>query len=85
MSNFFIAYDSRSGRIIGVHSGPADPDYEWDHKYGAHQHVAIIRTSSYECAPGKQYKIDTARKVLVECASDEQGVNFGFGRTGSMP
>jgi hypothetical protein len=85
VSNLFVAYDTRSGRIIGVHSAPADANYKWNHKYGTHEHVAIIRTASFECGHGKQYKIDTSRKALVECASDEYGVSFGFGRTASMP
>lgn len=85
MTNIFIAYDTRSGRIMGVHNGPADPNYVWDHKYGAHENVAVMKMPSYGRAHGKKYKIDVSRKALVECASDEQGVSFGFGRTGRMP
>ena len=85
MSEVFIAYDSRSGHIVGVHSGPADANYRWNHRYGAHEHIAVIRNPAFKCAHGKRYKIDTHHKTLVECAPDEHGVSFGFGRTGSMP
>jgi hypothetical protein len=68
-----------------VHHGPADADYAWDHKYAADQHVAVILGPSCECEPGKQYKVDVDRKTFVETTGGEQGVNFGFGRTGKLP
>ena len=85
MSEVFVAYDTRSGQILGVHSGPADATYRWNHKYGAQEHMAVIRTPAVECSAGKRYKIDLCHKTLVECTPDEHGVSFGFGRTASMP
>ncbi len=81
MSNVFIAYDTRSGRIVGVHLGPADPKYEWKPKFDPYLDVAILRGPSPECGQGKQYAVDTAHKTVVE-VTGEQGISFGFGKTG---
>jgi len=85
MSAIFVAYDTRSGQIVGVHSGPAAAGYRWNHKYGTHEHIAILRTPAFECSAGKRYKIDICDKTLVECAPGEHGVSFSFGKTASMP
>jgi len=85
MSDVFIAYDTRSGQIVAVHSGPADASYRWSHQYGADEHCAVIRTRAFECSPDVRYKIDLCDKTLVACAPDEHGVTFSFGRTGNTP
>jgi hypothetical protein len=77
----FIAYETPSGRIVGVHHGAADPAYDWKPTFGPGMHVEILRTSLPERAGGKHYAVDVARKELVETV-DGEGVGFGFGPTG---
>ena len=83
MSNIFIAYDTRTGRIVGVHHGPADPEYAWNPKLDPDLHLAILRGPFPECSEGNRYAVDTTHKKLVE-VSGEQGINFGFGKTGEI-
>jgi hypothetical protein len=80
----FIAYETPSGRIVGVHHGAADPGYNWKPTFDHGTHVEILRTSLPDSTAGKHYVVDVARKVLVETV-DEQGVGFGFGPTGGAP
>jgi hypothetical protein len=81
MPHIFIAYDTRSGQIVGVHHGPADPEYEWMPEFDPDLHVAILRASALGNTQGKHYAVDTERKRIIETAG-EQGMGFGFGHTG---
>ena len=76
-----IAYETPSGRIVGVRHGALGPGEEWRPTVRPGSHVAILRTSLPEGSSGKHYAVDIARQVLVE-ADDEEGVGFGFGPTG---
>ena len=84
MSVSHIAYYTRSGRILRVYHRATDTSYSPDHIAGD-KHVAVITGSFDKCEPMKQYKVDVRRKTLVEAAVGEQGVQFGFGRTGRLP
>jgi hypothetical protein len=77
----FIAYETPSGRIVGVHHGAADPGYEWKPSFAAGTQLEILRTSLPQRTDGKHYAVDVARKELIETA-DNEGVSFGFGPTG---
>jgi hypothetical protein len=79
----FIAYETSSGRIVGVHHGPADASYEWKPIFDLGTHVEILRASLPESAHGKHYAVDVSRKELIETV-DEEGVSFGFGPTGGL-
>jgi hypothetical protein len=83
MSNRFIAYDTRTGRILGVHHGPTHADYAWKPKFAPGMHVAIIRGPFPQCSEGKRYAVDTAHNKLIE-VSGEHGISFGFGKTGGI-
>lgn len=76
----FIAYETPSGRIVGVHHGATDREYQWEPTFDTGTTVAVLRTSLPEHPLGKHYAVDVARKKLIETA-DEQGVGFGFGPT----
>ena len=75
-----IAYETPSGRIVGVHHGATDPGYEWKPTFDPGANVEILRTSLPERTHGKHYAVDVVRRELVETV-DEQGVGFGFGPT----
>ncbi len=77
----FVAYETPTGRIVGVHHGAADPGYEWHPSFDTGTHVEILRTSVPERTDGKHYAVDVARQELVETV-DKEGVGFGFGSTG---
>ena len=78
----FIAYDTHSGQIVGVHHGPADQDYAWKPEFDPQLSVAILRTSVLENTEGKHYAVDTERKRIIETAG-EQGISFNFGQAGA--
>lgn len=80
-SEVFIAYETPSGRIVGVYHGAADPGDDWKPAFDHGTHVEILRASLPDSTVGKHYVVDIARKVLVETV-EEQGVGFGFGPTG---
>ena len=95
MSTAYVAFDTRSGRIISVHHGASDASYARQRAQGyskiaqdyskiADEYIAVIAVPSGACEQGKQYKIDIDRKMLVETAAGEQGVGFGFGSTGRV-
>jgi len=87
MSNTYVAFDSKSGRIVGVHHG-AD-DAKQAHKgvqAGKHrdtklsdENIDVIVVPAQAIERGKRYKVDLTRKVLQETA--DGGVGFGFGVT----
>jgi len=84
MYDLFIAYDTASGRIVGVHYGPTASDYVWRPDCDPDLHVAVLRGSFPDLAAGKQYAVDTARRTLVEVEDDAQGISFAFQRTGGI-
>lgn len=77
----FIAYETRTGRVVEVHSAPERAGYVWapDIK-PCDESISVIRGSfPSDCAPGKHYRVDVQSKQLVE-TMDESGVCFGVGR-----
>jgi hypothetical protein len=85
MAKSYVAFDSRSGRILSVHHGGVDAEHAREHaRYHAEisdDHLAVVVVPSEAVEGGKRYKVDVARGVLVAVADDEDGVGFGFGAT----
>lgn len=86
MSSTHIAYDTQSGRIVSVHHGAVDAGHARKHaerfgKIGKEQ-IALITVPSGAFERGKRYKVDVARKALVESTAAEGGVGFSFGAAG---
>jgi hypothetical protein len=88
VSTAHVVYDTRSGQIISVHHGTSDIDHARQraqiHSKIAGERMAVIAVPFHVCETGKQYMIDIDRKTLIETTADEQGISFGFGRTGSL-
>lgn len=82
----YVTYDARSGRIISVHHGAVDTrqarQRAQHHSKIGEEHIAVITVPSGAAERGKKYKVDLARKALVEAVGGEGGVSFGFGVTG---
>jgi hypothetical protein len=85
-----VGYDTRSGRIISVHSGAVGPaqarERAVQHAGGAdepvaEEHVAVIAVPAGTIEPGRRYAVDPERHVLVE-TDGAHGAGFGFGATG---
>ena len=81
MSRTFIAYDTRSGRIVAAHHGPDLPGYEWKPQFGSDLQVAIVEGPFPEVCVGKQYTFHAATRKLVETMG-QSGITFGFGTSG---
>lgn len=79
MTSLFIAYDTGTGRILGVHRGPSRADYVWTPDICRVTNVTVIRGAFPECEHGKRYRVDVASKHLVE-TTGEDGVSFGSGK-----
>ena len=77
-----VAYDTRSGRIVGVHHGVSDAEHEWTRGLDHDLPLGVLQTSVPEDAQGKYYAVDTERKRLVE-TDGEHGIGFGFGAVGA--
>jgi hypothetical protein len=86
MATTFVAFDTRSGQILSVYHGAVDARHAREsaqyHSKISDEHIAVISVPSQSVELGKQYKVDVGRKVLVEAATGESGVGFGFGVTG---
>ena len=85
MTSTYVAFDTRSGQILGVHYGAVDADEvrasaQDDAKISA-EHVAVITVPYETVERGKQYKVDVDRNTLVEVAAGA-GVGFAFGEAG---
>ena len=81
MTRTFIAYDTRSGRIVAAHHGPDLPGYEWKPQFGSDLQVAVVEGPFPELCEGKQYTFHAASRKLVETLG-QQGIAFGFGTSG---
>lgn len=79
MTTLFIAYDTVTGRILGVHRGPSSPDYMWTPDICRVLNATVIKGAFPECKHGKRYKVEVASKHLVE-TTGEDGVSFGSGK-----
>lgn len=83
MTQTYVIFDSRSGRIIGVHHGAVNADFirrQIQRRIKIEdRHIAEISTTSKSFDPQKAYKIDLSRKALVEVAHAEHGAGGGFG------
>jgi hypothetical protein len=94
-----VAYDTRSGRIISVHSGAVDRAQARERAVQhassadeadeavAQEHVAVIAVPAGALELGRRYAVDPERHVLVE-TDGGHGAGFGFGvtgRSGSRP
>ena len=86
MATTYVAFDTRSGRILSVYHGEVDAKYAQEraqyHAKISKEHVAVVAVSSDVIEQGKHYKVDVSRKELVTAAAGEEGVGFGFGVTG---
>jgi hypothetical protein len=86
-----IIYDTKSGRIVGIHHGQIDPEYALQRLeyYAKIEHfanigkgqIAVMTVPSTAFERGKQYKVDVRRKALVETSVGKGGVGFGFDST----
>lgn len=79
MTTLFIAYDTSTGRIVGVHRGPLRADYVWTPDTCRVTNVAVISGAFPVCKHEKRYRVDVASKHLVE-TTGEDGVSFGSGK-----
>jgi hypothetical protein len=96
MSTTYVAYDSRSGHIVSVHQGAESAaaalqraqHHVAQGRAGQHimnlspGHIAVIAIPPDTVQRDKQYKVDVARKALVEAALAEGGVGFASGESG---
>src|SRR6266498_1865179 len=94
MSSSHVAYDTQSGRIVAIHHGYVDAEQarQLAHNYArlgadarmkrhvkaSEDQLAVISVPSDAFKPGKHYKVDVKRKVLVEAEPGEQGVGFSI-------
>lgn len=83
MANLHIAFDNRTGRIIGVHHG--ETDFDLAHKLAHSQaqipaeHFGFVAVDPASLLSSKAYRVDTIRQSLAE---DVNGARFSFGKTG---
>jgi hypothetical protein len=89
----YVAFDTRSGRILSVHHGSIHAKHakegaryhtQYHERHGvkiSDEHVAVISVPSDAVEQGKQYKVDITRKALV-AAEGKDGFGFGFGKIG---
>jgi predicted Fe-Mo cluster-binding NifX family protein len=85
-TNYFVVFDTRSGKIMSVHHGSVDALQVREQCVHHHpdindKHIDVIAVSYESVEQGKQYKVDIGNKVLVAAMTDEDGVGFGFGGT----
>jgi hypothetical protein len=89
MAKTYVAFDTRSGRILSVHHGARDAKEvgggaqyhgQLDAKI-SDEHVAVMIVPYDAVEQGKQYKVDVSRKALV-ATEGKDGVGFSFGVTG---
>jgi hypothetical protein len=85
MPTTYVAFDTRSGRIISVHYGA--PSSHRARKSAlargkvGEEHIEMLLVQPDEVQPGKKYKVEPKQKKLVETDSVAEGVGFGCGRT----
>ena len=88
MATTYIIFDSQSGRILGVHHGAPGAAHAREraqqHSKISGEHVEVITVPTKFAEKGKRYKVDVARKALVEVSAAERGVGFGFGQAASV-
>jgi hypothetical protein len=84
MATVQVTYDIRSGRIMSLHHGPVGPEHA---RRRAHEHskpgvenIGVITVPSNAFGRGKRFKVDVARKTLVE---SPEGAGFAFGVIGT--
>ena len=88
MSNTYVVFDSRSGRIVGVHYGADDAKQARKGVQAGRLHetklsdenIDVITVPAQTIERGKRYKVDLSRKVLMMETADE-GVGFSVGVT----
>lgn len=85
MSTAYVAFDTRSGRIVSVHYGAPSPHHARKSALArgkmSEEHIEIVSVQPEEVQPGKKYKVDPKHKKLVETDSVTEGAGFGFGQT----
>ena len=88
MATTYIVFDSKSGQILAVHHGAPDAKHAreraQEHSKISRERVDVISVPTQFAGKGKSYKVDVARKALVEVPKGEPGVGFGFGHTGTV-
>jgi|HubBroStandDraft_6_1064221.scaffolds.fasta_scaffold41689_2 hypothetical protein len=85
MSTAYVAFDTRSGRIVSVHYGAPSPHHARKSALArgktSEEHIEILSVQGEEVRAGKKYKVDPKQKKLVETDSVAEGTGFGFGQT----
>jgi hypothetical protein len=85
MSTAYVAFDTRSGRIVSVHYGAPSPHHARKSALArgkmGEEHIEILSVQPDEVQPGKKYKVELKQKKLVETDSVTEGADFGFGQT----
>jgi hypothetical protein len=89
MTTTYVAFDTRSGRILSVHHGAIDDEdarqcAQHRRQPGAkidHEHLEVIPIPLDAVEREKLYKVDIGRKVLVVASAQNGGVGFGVGET----
>jgi hypothetical protein len=85
MSTAYVAFDTRSGRIVSVHYGAPSPHHARKSALARgkiiEEHLEILSIQQEEVQPGKKYKVDPKQKKLIETESVTEGAGFGFGQT----
>lgn len=84
----YIAFDVRSGQILSVHHGADNAEYVRERVQQrskiSREHVEVIAASAPFGEKGKRYKVDIARKALVEAEAGDRAVGFAFGHVAAF-
>ncbi len=84
MSTNYVAFDSRSGRIVSVHLGTDDEARatERAQRYSRieTEHIKVIAVPADAVERGQRYKVDIERGELVAALEDD-GISFSYGST----
>jgi hypothetical protein len=84
MSTNYVAFDSRSGRIVSVHLvaedvARASARAQRYSRIGT-EHIKVIAVPADAVERGQRYKVDVERGELV-AAPEDDGVSFSYGST----
>ena len=90
MATAQIAYETTTGRILGLHHFAAEPDDpELTRREAAklteldEDQVAVISVPAEEVVAGRSHRVDVDRETLVEAEEGEDGVSHAIASTRS--